>query len=186
MRALFLLAVLFFGACFPVEALTVKGIAVEPSVKVGDQVLQLNGYGLRKMYFFNIYLGSFYTSSPVHSAVEAVKFGDGRLIRMNFIYSRASRLNVLGAFAEGIHHNYPSLSGSAEEKAFLSWFQKDFLQGDVVDLAIDRDGTVTAYQNFQQIGTLHSPELAKGILLIYFGKQPADEDMKAGMLKGLG
>ncbi|NIQ96693.1 MAG: hypothetical protein GWN87_22775, partial [Desulfuromonadales bacterium] len=31
-------------------------------------------------------------------------------------------------------------------------------------------------------GTVTSEELAEGVLLIYLGEQPADEEMKAGML----
>jgi len=104
------------------------------------------------------------------------------LIRMNFIYSRVQRLDILGAFAEGFHNNDPTLVGSAEEKTFLSWFKNDFVKGDVVDLAIDREGTITAYHNFKPLGSLHSPELAKRILLIYFGKYPADKNLKKGML----
>jgi len=175
---------LFMGLCLGgnAAALNVKGVTVEPSVKVGDELLDLNGYGMRKKYFFNIYLGSFYSAEKVSTPEEVLTVGGGKLIRMNFLYSRVKRLNVLGAFAEGIYRNIRPLSGSAEEKAFLGWFKSDFLEGDLVDLAIAGDGTVAAYQNYKLLGTLHSPELAKAILLIYFGDVPADEGMKKGML----
>ena len=182
MRKILLLIFLLVGFGQGASAATVHGITVEPTVKVGNELLQLNGSGLRKKFFFKIYLGSFYATQKVSSPEEVLQASGGKLIRMNFIYSRVQRLDVLGAFAEGFHNNSPGFDNSAEEKTFLSWFRDDFVEGDVVDLAIDREGTVTAYQNFKPLGSLHSPELAKGILLIYFGKIPADENLKQGML----
>jgi len=165
-------------------ALTVKGITIEPTAKIGNEILHLNGYGLRTKYLIKIYVGSFYTASPVESTQEVLSLPGGKLIRMNFLYSRVERLNLLGLFAEGFYHNSPHLSGSPEEKAFMSWFKGDFIEGDVVDLAIDKDGTVSAFQNYTLLGSLHSPELAKGILLIYLGDDPASEKLKEGLLQG--
>jgi hypothetical protein len=182
MRKILLLGLLL--VCFgqAAGAASIHGITVEPSVKVGEELLQLNGSGMRKKFFFNIYLGSFYASGKASSTDQVLNLSGGKLIRMNFLYSKVDRLNVLGAFVEGFNNNSPMLSGSLEVKTFIGWFKNDFLEGDVVDLAIDHQGTVTAYHNFKPLGSLHSPELAKGILLIYFGTFPADKNMKQGML----
>ncbi|MCF6179055.1 MAG: chalcone isomerase family protein [Geopsychrobacter sp.] len=167
------------------SALTVKGVPIEPTVKVGDEILHLNGYGLRTKYLMKIYVGSLYTTSPAESAPQVLALPGGKLVRMNFLYSRVKRLSLLGLFAEGFYHNTPQLSGSPEEKAFMSWFKGDFIKGDVVDLAIDKDGTVSVFQNYDLLGSLHSPELAKGILLIYLGDKPASKKLKQGFLSGL-
>lgn len=184
MKKLLLLCLLLLCLVPDVFALVVHDVTVEPTAKVGNQLLHLNGYGLRKKFFIPIYLGSFYTAQPVTSTEQALRLPGAKLIRMNFIYHRADYLNVLGAFAEDFANNSPKLAGSPEEKAFLSWFKGDFVKGDVVDLAIDRDGTVTAYSNFNKLGSLHSPELAKGILLIYLGEKPASKKLKTGLLQG--
>ena len=167
------------------SALVVKEVTVEPTVKVGNEILHLNGYGLRKKFMMNIYIGSLYTSGPASSTNQVLNLPGGKLIRMNFIYSRVQRLNLLGLFAAGFQHNSPHLSGSSEEKAFIGWFKGDFIKGDVVDLAIDKDGTVSVFQNYQLLGSLHSPELAKGILLIYLGEDPASKPLKQGLLGAL-
>ena len=36
------------------SALVVKEITIEPTVKVGNEILHLNGYGLRKKFMMNI------------------------------------------------------------------------------------------------------------------------------------
>ncbi len=66
----------------------------------------------------------------------------------------------------------------------MSWFKRDFVKGDVVDLVIDKEGTLSAFQNYQLLGSLHSPELAKGVLLIYLGNEPASKKLKKRLLNG--
>jgi len=163
-------------------ALEVQGVRVEPTVVVQGESLRLNGYGIREKFFFDIYLGSFYTAQPVASAEAALAAPGGKLIRMNFLYHNVDREKIIAAFAEGLEKNSPQLAGSAPAKAFLGWFGHDFVRGDVVDLELDADGTVAARQNGNLLGSLRSPELARGVLLIYLGENPADAGLKKGML----
>ncbi len=89
---------------------------------------------------------------------------------------------IVKAFAEGLANNSPAVAQSAEAKAFLSWFTADFVNGRTVDILLSPDGTVTATHNGKALGTVRSPELARGVLLIWFGEKPADADLKKGML----
>lgn len=180
-----LLLVLLFGLAQPACALSVRGVTVEPTVKIGDEILHLNGYGLRKKFMMNIYIGSLYTARAASSTEQVLTQPGAKLIRMNFLYDRVQRLNLLGLFAEGLYRNTRHLSGSPEEKVFMSWFKGDFVKGDVVDLVVDKDGTLSALHNYELLGSLHSPELAKGILLIYLGDEPASEALKKGLLSAL-
>jgi hypothetical protein len=68
---------------------------------------------------------------------------------------------------------------------FLDLFDADFVAGDRVDLIIAADGTVAATHNKRDLGKITSPALAKAVLLIYLGDDPADDDLKAGMLGDL-
>ena len=176
---LFLLC--FAAAAFGVQ---VNDVTVEPTARVGKELLHLNGYGVRKKYFIPIYVGSFYTAGSVTSTEQALRFPGAKLIRMQFVYPRADYINVLGHFADDFANNKPSLSGSPEEKAFMSWFKGDFLQGDVVDFAIESDGTLSAYHNAKKLGSLKSSKLAEGVLLIYLGEKPASKKLKQGLLQG--
>ena len=163
-------------------ALEVQGVRVEPTVVVQGESLRLNGYGIREKFFFDIYLGSFYTAQPVASAEAALAAPGGKLIRMNFLYHKVDREKIIAAFAEGLEKNSPQLAGSAPAKAFLGWFSHDFVRGDIVDLELAADGTVSARQNGTLLGSLVSKELARGVLLIYLGENPADAGLKQGML----
>ncbi len=166
----------------PVLALEVAGVKLAPQVEVAGQTLRLNGYGIRKKFFFKIYVGSLYTARPVHSTEQALADAGGKLIRMDFLYHKVDKGKIVGAFAEGFAKNSPQLMDSEEAKTFLRWFDADFVAGDRVDLMLAADGTVSASHNGRLLGSLKSPALARGVLLIYLGAEPADEDMKEGML----
>ncbi|GAB4169453.1 MAG: chalcone isomerase family protein [Geothermobacteraceae bacterium] len=167
------------GTAFAVE---VAGVKLAPELTVKGQTLHLNGYGIRKKFFFKIYVGSLYTASRVASTEQALAAPGAKLIRMDFLYHKVDKEKIIGAFAEGFAKNSPQLSDTEPAKAFLRLFDQDFVEGDQVDLIIGADGTVSARHNGRDLGSVTSRDLARGVLLIYLGKEPADEDMKEGML----
>lgn len=164
------------------DAKEIAGVQVAPSVTVNDQTLMLNGSGIRRKFLIKVYVGSLYSAKPLRSAAEALRDPHDKLIRMNFLYSRVEKEKIIDAFKEGLRNNSPGLVDSAEARKFLSLFTADFKKGDVVDLGLGGDGTVTAKHNGKVLGTVVSKRLAEGILAIYLGEKPADEELKKGML----
>lgn len=181
MRRIIILAFVLLSAV-SAQAMEVAGTSLSPAVEVAGETLQLNGYGIRKKFFFKVYIGSLYAARPVAS-VDEVLDGDGsKLIRMNFLYPKVDRQKIVEAFAEGFASNSPQLAAAPEVRRFLTLFTDDFAEGDIVDLELAADGTVVARHNGRVLGTLHSADLARAIVLIYLGEHPADEDLKVGML----
>ena len=181
---LFLALLLLILTAFPAAALEVAGVTLEPAVTVNGHTLKLNGSGIRKKFFFNIYIGSLYSTKRLTNAAEALADRGDKVIRMNFLHSKVDKAKIIEAFSEGFAHNSPELTGSGEVKRFLSFFKADFNRGDVVDLVLGGDGTVLVRHNGTVLGTLVSDRLAHAILAIYLGKRPADEALKQGMLGG--
>jgi len=164
-------------------ALEVAGVQLAPTVSIGGESLQLNGYGIRKKFFFKIYVGSLYTTQPATSTAQVLALPGAKLVRMDFLYGKVEKEKIVEAFAEGFEKNSPGLIDSPNAKAFLGWFDADFVKGDQVDLLVAADGTVSASDNGRVLGSVTDPALARGVLLIYLGDQPADADLKAGMLR---
>lgn len=163
-------------------AVEVAGVNLEPGVTVNNQALKLNGYGLRKKLFIKVYIGSLYSAKKLSSPAEVLADTGDKLIRMNFLHSKVDKEKIIEAYQEGIANNTPALAGSPELKKFLGFYSGDFVKGDVVDLALMANGTISVSHNGRQLGQLQSPKLVKGILAIYFGDKPADESLKKGML----
>lgn len=166
----------------PAFAVDVAGVKVPGTVEISGEQLQLNGYGIRKKFFFKVYVGSLYTAQKATTTAQVVGGQGGKLIRMDFLYSKVEKDKIVGGFAKGIENNTPELRKDPAVVDFLSWFSADFIEGDQVDLAIDKDNNVSASHKGQQVGKIKSANLAKALLMIYLGDSPADEDMKEGML----
>jgi hypothetical protein len=164
------------------QALEVAGVSIPETISIGSHVLKLNGYGIRKKFFVSVYVGSLYTAATVSSLAEALNDPDDKLIRMVFVHKKVGRDKIVEAFAEGFARNTPELSGSSEARQFLALFRNDFSSGDTVDLELGKSGKVVIRHNDRVLGALESPLLAQGILAIYLGEHPADDDLKKGML----
>jgi chalcone isomerase-like protein len=164
-------------------ALDVAGVNVAPTVAVQQKTLLLNGAGVRKKYLtVKVYVGSLYTERKVTTPAQLLADPGEKLLRMTFVYKKVEKEKIVEAFAEGLANNSPEVAHSAEAKAFLSWFAADFIAGDTVDLSLSPDGTVAASHNGKTLGTVRSPALVQGVLLIWFGEKPADGGLKKGML----
>ena len=164
------------------SAKTVYDINLPDTVTVSGEKLQLNGYGLRKKFFFKIYLGSLYSREKATTTEQVLAMPGAKLIRMDFIYKKVEREKITQAFAEGFAKNSPQLIGNPDLEEFLHLFNADFFAGDQVDLELAADGTVSVRQNSELLGNITSPSLAKAVLLIYLGETPADTGLKKGML----
>ena len=163
-------------------ALDVAGVNVAPTVSARQKTLTLNGAGIRKKLFIKVYVGSLYTERKVATPAQLLADPGEKLIRMNFVHSKVEKEKIIEACAEGLANNSPAVAPSAEAKAFLSWFKADFVAGDTVDISLSPDGTVAASHNGKALGTVRSPALVQGVLLIWFGEKPADGGLKKGML----
>jgi hypothetical protein len=163
-------------------ALDVAGVNVAPTVSVRQKTLALNGVGIRKKLFIKVYIGSLYTERKVTTPAQLLADPGEKLIRMNFVYKKVEKEKIVEVFAEGLSNNSPTLRWSADAKAFLSWFKADFVAGDTVDISISPDGTVSATHNGKVLGAFRNPDVARAVLLIWFGEKPADGSLKKGML----
>ena len=163
-------------------ALDVAGVNVAPTVSARQKTLTLNGAGIRKKLFIKVYVGSLYTERKVTTPAQLLADPGEKLIRMNFVHKKVEKEKIVDAFAEGLANNSPGVAASTEAKAFLSWFTADFVAGDSVDISLSPDGAVAASHNGKALGTVRSPALVQGVLLIWFGEKPADGGLKKGML----
>lgn len=182
MKYLFLLTCCLFLFSESVPAKTIYDVELPETVSIAGETLKLNGYGLRKKFFLKVYLGSLYTGAKATSTAQVLAQPGTKLIRMNFIYHKVDRNKITGAFAEGFEKNSPQLKNDPALLQFLNLFTADFVAGDQVDLILSADGMLSATHNNHTLGSVTSNQLINAVLLIYLGDQPADDDLKQGML----
>ena len=124
-------------------ALDVAGVNVAPTVSAGQKTLSSQRGGHPQgVLFVKVYVGSLYTERKVTTPAQLLADPGEKLIRMTFVIKKVEKEKIVEVFAEGLANNSPAVAGTAEAKAFLSWFTADFMAGDTVDVSLAADGTV--------------------------------------------
>jgi hypothetical protein len=173
-------------ASFPVTAATVNGVEIPDALTaVNDSpALILNGAGVRKKLFLDIYVGALYL--PVKSSeAEAILTASGpACVTMHFLYREVSREKIIDAWEDGLAANH----GAAEMQALrpqLDQFNALFStmhKGEVIRICY-LPGTGTEVRiNGERRGTVEGETFFRALLGIWLGAHPVSNDLKQGML----
>lgn len=181
MKKIFLIIILMLLTT-NVYALNVEGINIDETVILNNVNLKLNGYGIRKKWFVKVYLSALYTTQRVNSFSQIMKDNTEKVIRLHFLHSKVEKNKVIESIREAFERITPDLLVSDAGKSFFNQFNADFYKGDVLELALLSDGSVITKHNNRVLGVIKSNRLAYGLLSIYVGDKPIDDDLKRGML----
>jgi hypothetical protein len=180
---LLLLAVSFFTASSNAQQLGDVTLPNEVTIEGTSVPLQLNGMGYRTKFVFDVYILGFYTESKVDSrdAVQALT-GPKRIV-MHMV-REVNREKMTNALNEGFEENTSKAQLSklnSRIQAFNTYFP-DLKEGDVIvlDYAPAEGTRVTINDTVK--GTIKGADFYAGLLDIWLGDEPADEDLKEAML----
>lgn len=167
----------------PISALEYAGVSLPDNYQLGGTSLHLNGQGVRKKFFFSIYVGALYTPTQVATSNQVLNPELPKVIRMHFVYDEVSAEKIRKGFEKSIDNNTSEFSKKADAKTFLNLFNFKAVKNDTVDMEFRPNGTLTVLHNGNSIGRIESTTLCQAVLNIYFGPEPI-ESLKKGMLGG--
>lgn len=187
MKAAFIsLTSLFFS--FSLHAATVANINIADVVSHSDQStkLVLNGAGIRSKFVFDIYVGSLYLEKKASTANAIYKLHGEKRIGMHFLYDEVSKEKLVSGWNDGFENNH-SNDELEKLKLRITQFNDLFVtvkKGDVINLKyIPTTGTSVVINN-KNMGLVKGDDFFVALLKIWLGDEPADEDLKEGMLGG--
>ncbi len=176
-----LLAAAVIAPCAGAAAL--GDVTMPDEVTVGDATLQLNGMGVRKKLWVEVYVGGLYLGER-SSDPAAILDADGpKRMVMHFLTDRATKKKMDAAWQEGFEANNEALYPSIEDRVerFMGLFG-DMKDGDVVEMTlVPGDGT-TVVVNDQEKGTIEGDDFATALLKVWIGDTPPTDDFKQGVL----
>jgi len=184
-RILFLSAMLFVTSSIA-QAGQLAGIEVDDQVTTSNnKVLQLNGMGLREKMWIDVYVGSLYLATPSHDAVEVIAQPGPFRVQMDIIYDEIAGEKLIAAWQEGFEKNQSPdslVKLDARIKEFNALFTESAMKGDriLIDYVPSKGTQVT--KNDKLLGTIKGEDFKKAVLAIWLGDEPADEELKEGML----
>jgi hypothetical protein len=146
--------------------------------------LQLNGMGYRTKFIFDVYILGFYTESIVDSrdAVQALT-GSQRII-MHMVREEVSREKMANALREGFEENSSDeqlAKLNARIQEFTDYFP-DLKKGDVIILDYVPTSGTRITINDKVKGVIEGADFYAGLIDVWLGEEPADDDLKDAML----
>lgn len=176
-----LLAAVVVAPCL--GAATLEDVTMPNEVTVGDATLQLNGMGVRKKLWVEVYVGGLYVVEK-SSDPAAILGADGpKKMVMHFLTDRATKKKMDAAWQEGFEANnaaaYPSIEDRVER--FMGFFG-DMKEGDVAEMTLVAGGGTTVVVNDAEKGSIEGDDFATALLKVWLGDAPPTEDFKQGVL----
>jgi len=171
-----------------VSAREIAGIELPETAQLSpdDTQLVLNGAGVRRKFFFKIYVAGLYLPSRQTSSEAIVTLPGSKRVRMHFLYKEVERDKLVAGWQEGFANNQDSAS-LAQLAPRLEKFNQLFRsmrRGDVIDLDYRPEVGTQVFFNGELQGQIEGTDFYSALLQVWLGKKPADTDLKTALLKG--
>lgn len=175
---------LFVFVSLSVQAKEIAGVQVAEQVTVADQLLNLNGAGIRTKFVFDIYVAAFYSSDKITNAAHITDDKKAMRMAMHFVYSEVSKEKLTDAWDDGFEDNLSSaqLESLKNNIEIFNQMFETVKKGDVILLDyVPDEGTVVTINNLNK-GTVKGFEFYQALLLVWLGEDPVGDDLKDALL----
>lgn len=165
-------------------ALEIANVDIANKVTVGGQPLTLNGAGIRRKFFFKIYIGALYLKSPLSATTQILDDPNPKRVHMHFLYDEVSSKKLTDGWQEGFENNLTE-SKMATLQERLTKFNNlftDVRKGDSIDFDFIPAIGVSVTINGQKKGGITGKDFNRALLSVWLGESPADSSLKEAML----
>ncbi len=166
------------------HAKSLKGVTLPDTVIIESKPCKLIGMGVRKKFFFKIYVGGLYMEHPAHKPERVIADLGIKRVVMHFLYKEVSPEKLQEAWTEGFKDNLGTKFDSLKEKIdqFNAFFTEPARKGDEIWVTyLPGKGTQVVVKGKEK-GTIPGIDFMKAVFSIWFGELPADSHLKWGML----
>jgi hypothetical protein len=165
---------------------TIKDIDIPEQITQpgSQQVLLLNGAGIRSKFFVSVYIGALYLKQKQHTASAILQDTGPRRVMMYCLYSEISKDKLVDAWNEGFTANSDeaTLASLRDRLHELNRLFPAMHKGDTVYLDyIPAQGTQITF-NDKVLGVIPGADFNIALLKVWLGESPADSNLKEAML----
>ncbi|MCU0708493.1 MAG: chalcone isomerase family protein [Pirellula sp.] len=157
-----------------------------PQLKIGEQVLKLNGAGTRTKTFVQIYESGLYLLNPTKDARAILDADELMAIRVRITSGFVSRSSLVSSLQEGLAQ---STGGRADEFASeIDQLQKilkeEVKRNDVYDFVYVPEKGLHILKNGKVQGAIQGLAFKKAFYGVWLSDTPVDKDLRQAMLSG--
>lgn len=179
-----ILPALVLGLALSAGAATeIEGVAFADEVEIGSKRLQLNGAGLRKRFFFKVYVVGLYLTSPAGTATEALAADGPKRVRIVTMREVAAE-KFAGALMDGVRANQTPEGYARIEARVLDLRSRILAKGSaaegteiVLDL-LPEAGTMMRVNGAPLGDPIPGPDFQRALLSVWLGHEPVDRGLR--------
>jgi hypothetical protein len=186
MKAVVLSAMLLLvSTAFAAE---VAGVKVEDKTRVGASELTLNGAGLRKRLFFQVYVIGLYLPQKSTSVAAILEQPGAKRVAIHMLRDVGAD-DFSAALADGIRANHSEAEAKAleprvQQLAAVMAELKEAKKGMSIDLDWTGSETQVVVQGKPAGKPIAGADFYQALLRIWLGEQPVQDDLKKALLGG--
>jgi hypothetical protein len=170
------------------SAREVAGIDLPETVQLANDTtpLVLNGAGIRKKFFFKIYVAGLYLPNRQTSTEAILNLPGPKRVRMHFLYKEVERDKLVTGWQEGFENNLDSasLKQLAPRLARFNQLFRTMRRDDVIDLDYQPEEGTRVLFNGELQGRIEGADFNAALLKVWLGDSPADSSLKTALLEG--
>lgn len=184
LRILICTLILLLLSAGTAAALTINGINLPDEVTVSGKKLMLNGAGVKKKFFSASYVCGLYLQHPTKDATEAINSDLCKQTIIHFVQKHTDKKTIIKGWDEGFFNNSQEKLHELGERiaTFNAFFDKDLMKNDRLFLSYTPSVGTTVKINDKTKGTITGRDFMSALWAIWLGSNPADGDLKEGML----
>lgn len=182
-KGLFLIFAMLFVAIAPAQT-KAGGVTLPNTVSFEGEKLVLNGVGVREKFWMDMYAGALYLNTKSTNANSIINADEPMAIKLHIVSKLITSDKMIDAVNEGFTNstNGNTAPLQAEVNKFIGFFKEEINKNDVFDIAYIPSKGVVVYKNNSELGTIKGLAFKKALFGIWLSENPADKDLKAGML----
>ena len=182
-----LLAVMLAAASSFASAAEVAGVTLAETIQQGGAQLVLNGAGLRKRAFFQVYAMGLYLSAKKSSATDVLALAGPKRVAIHMLRD-VSAEQFTEALVEGIRQNHSESEAKAleprvKELAAIMAEVKEAKKGMAIALDwLPPAGTQVLIEGKPAGKPIAGEDFYRGLLRVWLGEDPVQADLKKALL----
>jgi hypothetical protein len=161
----------------------IGGVDLPDTIKAGDTRLELNGGGTRMKFIIKVYVGGLYLQASSSDAETIIEADEPMAIWLQFVRD-VDKKSIVDAWNQGFENSASDGYTTAQRKidSFNGVFASDVEKHGVYEIVyVPGEGTTVSI-NGEQKASISGFDFKQAVFAIWLGSQPADENLKKGML----
>lgn len=164
----------------------IAGIHIDEKITAENgEILQLNGVGLRKKLWVDIYVGSLYLAEKNSNIAEILSTSTAYRLQIDFVYKEVAKQKLQNAWRDGFEKNQNKETMTqlkSRTELFYSYFETNAVKGDRYSLDYIPGTGTKITKNKKLKGIIPGVDFKNALLEIWLGNFPADSGLKKGLL----